>query len=66
MSGVDAKITDYQAKFNELLDEFHHEAVRNTEITVVQTEITVLRTLDNVESLGGWFEGFLKRKGISL
>jgi hypothetical protein len=56
VSGADANITGYQAKFSELLDEFHHEVVRNTEITVVRTEITVLRILDDVDNLGGWFE----------
>lgn len=58
VTGADARITDYKAKFEELLTEFHWEAVRNTEITVVQTKITVLRILDDVESLGRWFAGF--------
>jgi hypothetical protein len=49
VSGADARITDYQVKFDELLTEFHHEAIRNT-------EITVLRILDVVEGIGGCFE----------
>jgi hypothetical protein len=49
VSGADARITDYQVKFDELLTEFHHEAVRNT-------EITVLRILDDVEGIGQRFK----------
>ena len=49
MSDADAKITEYQAKFDELKAEFHDEALRNT-------EITVLRILDDVQGLGGLFD----------
>ena len=31
--------------------EFHDQALRNTEVTVLHTEISVLRILDNVDSL---------------
>jgi hypothetical protein len=45
MSGVDGTIDAYIAKFDELLNAFQRRAV-------LQTEITVLRVMGDIEHLG--------------
>jgi hypothetical protein len=47
MSDVDSKIKQYEDKFKELGLAFQEQAI-------LETEITVLRILDNVENLGGY------------
>lgn len=47
MSDVDSKIKQYEDKFKELGLAFQKQAI-------LETEITVLRILDNVENLGGY------------
>ena len=57
MSGADAKITEYQAKFNGLKAEFHGQALRNTEITVLRILDNIESLQDDVQGLGGRFGG---------
>jgi tRNA A37 threonylcarbamoyltransferase TsaD len=47
MSDVDSKIKQYEDKFKELGLAFQERAI-------LETEITVLHILDNVENLGGY------------
>jgi hypothetical protein len=47
VSTVDGKIKQYEDKFKELKVVFQERAV-------LETEITVLRILDNVDNLGGY------------
>jgi hypothetical protein len=55
VSGADAKIMEYQAKFNDLKAEFHGQALCNTEITVMRILDNVDSLRDDVHGLGGRF-----------
>ncbi|TDL24682.1 hypothetical protein BD410DRAFT_718554 [Rickenella mellea] len=51
ISGADIAIENFRAKFEDLKKEFHEEAVRSTEITVMRTEILAASILDEVKNL---------------
>ena len=52
VSDADSKIKEYEKTFNQLLLWFRDRAALQTEITVFETKVTVLRILGNVKDLG--------------
>ncbi len=52
ISGADTAIEKFRSKFEVLTKQFHEEAIRSTEITVMHTEILVAGILDEVKNLG--------------
>ncbi|TDL20643.1 hypothetical protein BD410DRAFT_871159, partial [Rickenella mellea] len=51
ISSADTAIDGFQSKFDDLKKQFHEEAIRSTEITVMHTEILVANILDEVKNL---------------
>ena len=55
VSDVDSKVKQYEETFNQLLSSFRDRAALQTEITVFETKVTILRILGDVKDLGEQF-----------
>ena len=55
VSDVDSKVKQYEETFNQLLSLFRDRAALQTEITVFETKVTILRILGDVKDLGEQF-----------